>query len=143
MLALLDTLEMVQRRQMSVLAAEDITLNPPWKPGTRLILDKCARRYSKDIVKLLKCPLFGLWQPQEDHDQGQDVETTGSLVNMARTDSAEMRKTYAKKPKAPVGVKADRIRGNEMDKTAAQNKQVETAQPIPTSRWDSGKTSAE
>jgi hypothetical protein len=35
------------------------------------------------------------------------------------------------------------MRGKVRERTAAQNRQVATAQDIPTSRWERGKTSAE
>ena len=49
----------------------------------------------------------------------------------------------AKRPKAPVAPKEDKILGKTVDRTAAQNKHVATAHPMPTSRWDRGNTSAE
>lgn len=48
----------------------------------------------------------------------------------------------AYRPNAPTVCSLSRMKGNVILRTAAQNRQVATAKPIPTSRWERGKTSA-
>lgn len=65
---------MVQRFTLGVLALQDPPFEPVWKCLGELIMHVRARRDGKDIVEFLEGPLLGFRHPEEDHDEGGDVE---------------------------------------------------------------------
>lgn len=76
----------------------------------------------------------------------EKVITLSKDVNVPGTQKKIMTKATALKPaykpKAPTVPVLASKNGKLIPRTAAQNKQVATAKPIPISRWDNGKTSA-
>jgi hypothetical protein len=73
--------ECVQRCEDDVLLAKDLRLDEPWKPGADVILDMSACRNGEDVVQFFERTLFGLWDKQEDHDKGENVQCTISIMS--------------------------------------------------------------
>lgn len=47
-----------------------------------LVLDELATGNTKDVVELLKGPLLGLWDEEEDHEEGDDVLAPQSVLTI-------------------------------------------------------------
>lgn len=67
-------LKLIQRLSGGVALEEDISLEPPRKRNGQLIFGKLSRRHAKYPVKLFQRALHGFRDPEEDHDEGNDVE---------------------------------------------------------------------
>jgi hypothetical protein len=132
----------IERFQLRITLPQHPSFEPPRRSFTSLVGDELLARDGEDVVELFQGPLLGFRYKEEDHDEGANIETgiesEGTyLVSVGMTSYTSWRGD------SPVGVKAARIAGNEIESTEAQKRQVATAQPMPTSRWLRGKTSAE
>lgn len=70
--------ELVQWLQVRILLTEDIALDPPWENLEHLVSHMLACGDSKDVIEFFKGTLLGLGNPDEDHDEGYNVESTES-----------------------------------------------------------------
>ena len=74
-----NSLEGVQGRADGVLVPEDTEKDPPLEPerqdGEALVAHEAGDGDGEDPVELLEGALHGLGDPEEDHDEGDDVET--------------------------------------------------------------------
>lgn len=69
-----DLVELVQGRLGRVPLEEDVLLEPPGQGDGELVLHKGADGDGEDVVELLEGALHRLGDPEEDHDEGDDVE---------------------------------------------------------------------
>jgi len=69
-------IEAPQGRARSDLAAQDPGFEPPWQNSEALVLHEDASGDTEDVVELLESALLGLWHEQEQHAEGDDVETS-------------------------------------------------------------------
>lgn len=74
-IVIMGVLHMVQLRAYSVLAPENISLEPPRQHLGELILGVRTGGHSEDVIQLFQGPLLRLWQEEEDQDQCQDIES--------------------------------------------------------------------
>lgn len=51
-----------------------MALKEPGQPGAGLVGHVTAGGHGKDVIQLFQSPLLGLWEPEEDHDQRDDVQ---------------------------------------------------------------------
>ena len=139
------SLKLVQHRLRQPLSSQDVLLDPIGSHRADLILHVRARRHGEDVVELLERALFGLGQPEEDHEEGEGVEGgVESECTYGKRRISTMRLTESKDTVGlPCGFNALSMSGNVRDSTAAQKLLVATAHDMPTSRCESGKTSAE
>jgi hypothetical protein len=70
--------KLVQRFQVSILLKEDIALDPPGEDLENLVSHMLACRNSKDVIEFFKGTLLGLGNPDEDHDESYNIESTES-----------------------------------------------------------------
>lgn len=139
-------IHIIKRLELSVFLLQNVSLEPPRRGLAGLVSDELLTRHGENVIELLQSPLLGLRHEEEDHDKRAYVQS-GVETECTCVSSVSMRLFGISVSKdglhEPVGVKAARMAGNEMESTAAQNKQVATAHPMPTSRWLRGNTSAE
>lgn len=67
--------KLVQLRLWQILSPEDAAVNEPGQDRAQLIFRVRARGNTEDIIELLERSLLGFGKPQEDHDEGDDVQT--------------------------------------------------------------------
>lgn len=67
-------LKVVEWLENGVLAEEDPSLNEVWEGLGELVVHVGASWDGEDVVQLLESALLGLWNPEEDHDEGDEVE---------------------------------------------------------------------
>ena len=72
--------ELVQRLQRHV-AAEDVPVDPVGKRLLQLVAHVHASRHRKDVVEFFKGALLRLGDPEEDHDQGGNIEATRTVLD--------------------------------------------------------------
>lgn len=65
---------MIQRLLGGVASEEDVSLEPPGKGNSQLVLGELSSRDAKDPVKLFQSALHGFRNPEENHDKGDDIE---------------------------------------------------------------------
>lgn len=124
--------ECVERLENSTLTLEDPAVDPPWKSLGELVVHVGACWDGEDVVEFLECTLLGLGDPEEDHNERDNVragiEAEDSLqdVSILSCEDGTCILTVV-----PI---AESMSGKNKVRTQAQNKQVATAQPIPTSR---------
>jgi hypothetical protein len=63
-----DSLELVQRLELGVLAPENVSTDPPRQPRVALILGKRGHGHRKDVVELLEGSTCRLWGEQENEN---------------------------------------------------------------------------
>lgn len=80
-------LEVVQRLLLGVALPEDVALEPVGESNLELVAGELADGKGKDPVEFLEGSLLGLRDPEEDHDEGDDVETS---IETESTDDAEL-----------------------------------------------------
>jgi hypothetical protein len=68
-------LKFVERLENSVFLLKDPTIKPPWESGEELVAHMGTSGNSEDVVQFLKGTLLGLWDPEKDHDQCDDIGT--------------------------------------------------------------------
>lgn len=69
-------IESVERLQLSILSEEDPSFDKIWQGLCELILHMNACWNGKDEVELFESALFRLWDEEEDHNKGGNIETT-------------------------------------------------------------------
>lgn len=121
----------VQRLQLGLFVPLDISPEPPRQPCASLIGDELASRYRKDVIEFFQASLLEDVSMQSTARWSQYTFVSGTHKKIQ---TKAIMFNAAKNPNAPVGVNALRILGNVNPSTAAQNRQVATAQPMPTSR---------
>jgi hypothetical protein len=66
-------IKVVQRLENSILALQDPVVEPPWESFGELVAHVRASWDSEDVVELFESALLRLRDPEEDHDQRDDV----------------------------------------------------------------------
>jgi hypothetical protein len=66
-------IELVKGLKASVLLKENITLDPPRKDLSELVPHVGAGRDSEYVIEFFKGSLLGLGDPEEDHNQSDNV----------------------------------------------------------------------
>lgn len=69
------SIESPKARARTDLLAQDPGLEPPWQDSEALVLHEGTSWGGEDVVELLEGALLGLWHPEEQHDEGENVET--------------------------------------------------------------------
>lgn len=87
MVILVREIKLVQRLQRSVPLEENPPLEPVGQGFRELVAHEDAGGDGEDVVELLEGALFGFREPEEDHDEGDDVETR---VEAEGADDAEV-----------------------------------------------------
>jgi hypothetical protein len=67
-------IELVQRLEHNI-TAHDILVEKPRQCLGNLVVHVCACWDGENVIQLLECALLRLGDPEEDHDEGDDVET--------------------------------------------------------------------
>jgi hypothetical protein len=67
-------LELVQLGADGTLALEYKALDPPGHHLLELVVHMCAHGHCEDVVELLQAALFCLWEPEENHAEGDNVQ---------------------------------------------------------------------
>lgn len=70
------SVKLIQRRTRSVLVEKHPALEPPRQRGADLVTGKGAHGDGEDVVEFFEGALFGLGDPEEDHDESEDVHAT-------------------------------------------------------------------
>lgn len=65
---------MVKRLERGILLEKDPPLDEPWKSLPNLVVDELGSRQAENVIELFQSSLFCFGDPQEDHDQGNDIE---------------------------------------------------------------------
>jgi hypothetical protein len=135
------SLEVIQGLELCTLVPEDVALCEPRKPFAALVAHEAAGWYSKDVVEFFQGALLVVMLAKSRKKFGGLLTLVSGIQRKIMTNATRF--SPAKNAKVSVDPKEERILGNVRPRTAAQKRHVATAQPIPTSRCDSGKTSAE
>ena len=148
-LILIIRLKLIQHRLRQSLSSQNMLLDPVRRHGADLVVHMRARGDGEDVVEFLERALFRFGQPEEDHEEGERVEggvepeCTYRGENVSKGFVEARRWRWGGWIGLPCGFNALSMSGNVRDSTAAQKLLVATAQLIPTSRCERGKTSAE
>ena len=67
-------IELIQRLQPGALLEQDIALHPIRQRLRKLIAHMGPSRHRKHVIELLEGALLGLGDPEEDHDEGGEVQ---------------------------------------------------------------------
>lgn len=71
-----DVLEVVERLLGGALLEEDVALEPPGDGSVELVAAELLDGDGEDPVKFLKSALLGLGDEEEDHEEGDSVESS-------------------------------------------------------------------
>lgn len=75
-------LKFVQRLKDRILLHKNPAVEPPWESGEELVAHVGASWDCEDVIEFLKSALLGFRNPEEDHDECNDV---GSCVEAEDT----------------------------------------------------------
>jgi hypothetical protein len=67
--------EVIERLKLGIFLEKYPALDPPRQRLTELVLNELGSGETKYVVKFLQSSLFSFRYPEEDHHQGNDVET--------------------------------------------------------------------
>lgn len=84
-----DLLKVIQWLEGSGALEKDVSLEPPGQSLSELVLGKGTNWNCKDPIKLLKGTLHGLGHPEENHDEGDEVESGVQSKRTERLKAAE------------------------------------------------------
>lgn len=77
--------ELVEWFENCMLISENVVLEPPRNPSSKVVSDGGAGRDRENVVQLFQCSLLGFWDKQEDHAEGQHIQRAMMGFSMQTT----------------------------------------------------------